>query len=148
MNAGIINWKTILVGTIAVLAILSGLQMLRAPDRILEDVLVSDEKDHLQLQIKFGMPVRYEDHFPAGNGSLVQVKVRPVSLTDTAKNEYLGSESILPGFMALVPVTDIAYEGNVPGGPFLTVRFREPVSFKISEGPSYSSIIFSVAKRG
>ena len=43
MNNGFFNWKNIIVGTIAILAIFSGLQMLRAPDRILHDVLVEEE---------------------------------------------------------------------------------------------------------
>ena len=147
MNSGFLNWKSIIIGTIAVLAIFSGLQMLRSPDRILHDVLVEEEAGELVLQVKFNIPVRYEDHMPASRGNLVQIKVRPVSFSDTVKNEYLGSESILPGFMAKVPITDVAYEGDVPGGPLLTLRFSQPVTFQISEGSEFSSIILRLSKK-
>lgn len=145
MNSGFINWKTIIIGTVAFLAIFSGLQMLRAPDHILDDVLVEEEGGKLVLQIKFNIPIRYEDHMPARHGNLVQIKVRPVSFSDTVKNEYLGSESILPGFMAKVPITDVAYEGDVPGGPLLTLRFSQPVTYEISENSDFSSIILHLS---
>ena len=147
MNSSFINWKSIIVGTVAILAIFSGLQMLRAPDKILHDILVEEDGGKLMLQVKFNIPIRYEDHMPASFGNLVQIKVRPVSFSDTVKNEYLGSESILPGFMAKVPITDVAYEGDVPGGPLLTLRFSQPVSFVISEDSDFSSIILHLSKK-
>ena len=145
MNSGFFNWKTIIVGTLAVLALFSGLQMMRSPDRILNDILVEEEGGRLVLQVKFNIPIRYEAHMPQRRGSLVQIKVRPVSFSDTAKNEYLGSESILPGFMAKVPITDVAYEGDVPGGPILTLRFSQPVSYEIKENEDFSSIILHLS---
>lgn len=146
MNSGLMNWKNIIIGTVAALAVFSGLKMLRSPDNILDDVLVSEANGKLELQIKFNIPIRYEDHIPPLRGNLVQIKVRPVSFSDVAKNEYLGSESILPGFMAKVPITDVAYEGAVPGGPFLTLRFSQPVTYTISEDSDFSSIILQLEK--
>ncbi|MDH5547202.1 MAG: hypothetical protein OEZ43_16565 [Gammaproteobacteria bacterium] len=146
MNSGFLNWKNIILGTIAILTVVSGVKMMQTPSNILADVLVAEHRGSLELQIKFNIPVRYEDHTPKNSGHIVQIKVRPVSFSDTGKNEYLGSETILPGFAAQVPITDVAYEGAVPGGPLLTLRFSKPVTFTVTEDADFSSIILHLRR--
>lgn len=140
------NWKTILLATIGVLAILSGIQVLRSPNTVLDDILVAKDGSRIVVQVKFNIPIRYVDHFPTRRGQVIQIKVRPVSLSNTQKNEYLGSESILPGFLEQVPITDVAYEGDVAGGPLLTVRFREPVIFDVREESDFTGIDIVINK--
>lgn len=142
-----LNWKTILIGTAVILALLSSLQVLQAPTNILNDVVVEEEGSMLILKIKTNVPMRYENHFPEGPSKFVQIKVRAVSLTGTDKNEYMGNESILPGFIEQVPVVDVAYEGNVIGGPFLSLRFKEPIRYQIKEDPDLNGVFLYIPKK-
>ena len=143
----IFNWKTILIATLATLAVLSSLQVLQAPDRVLNDVIVEEQGGLMVLQIKTNVPLRYENHYPEGPSNYVQIKVRPISLVGANTNETMGNESILPGFIEQVPVEKVAYEGSVPGGPFLSLHFKEPVSYQVKEDPDLSGIFLFITKK-
>lgn len=143
----LLNWKTILLLTVAILAVLSSLQVLQAPDAILDDVIVQEEGGMYVLQVKTNVPVRYENHYPQGPSRFVQIKVRTVSLVGSDMNEYMGAESILPGFIEQVPVMDVAYEGGVPGGPFLSIRFKEPVRYQVKEDPDLNGVFLYIPKK-
>ena len=142
-----LNWKTIIVASLLVFSGLYVIQMLQAPDRILQDVFVYDEGNRSVLQVKFSVPVRYESHVPEKRGRVLNIKLRVVAFSGADRNDYIDESTIVPGFMEKVPVTDIAYEGDVPGGPLLSIRFSEPVSFKIAEDSSLRSLLISIPKR-
>jgi len=38
---------------------------------------------------------------------------------------------------------EVAYEGDVADGPYLTLLFRNPVAFKVAEGRDFRSIIIA-----
>ncbi len=140
------NWKLSLYIVAGILAVLYGLQIIQAPETVLDDVIVFEEGDKLVVQIKFNLPVRYENHFPEGFGDFLQIKVRIVSLMGGKTNEYLNRDAILPGFIERVPIVGIAYEGNVPGGPFLSLKFSDPIKFQVGEDLNTSSIVIHVPK--
>jgi len=142
-----LNWKTIFISTLVVLFVLSSLNILQTPDNILEDVLVTEEGSALVMKIQTSIPVYYVDHYPSGRSSFIQVKVRVVSLLGADKNEYMGSESILPGFIEQVPIIDVAYEGDVPGGPFISMHFKEPVNYQIKEDPELKGLFIYISKK-
>lgn len=137
-----------------ILALLIGLYLLevtQAPDKILDDVVVFDEGNHYVLQVKFATAVRYENHFPQvigrdASSDFLQIKIRTVSLSGADKNEYMSSDSILPGFLEKVPVAELAYEGSVINGPFLSLRFSQPIAFKVAEDPGLHGINIIVPK--
>ncbi|MDH5731145.1 MAG: hypothetical protein OEZ58_19345, partial [Gammaproteobacteria bacterium] len=108
----LLNWKIVTGVAFLGLVLLYTFQIVEAPNRLLQDVLVYEEGQKNVLQVKFNLPVRYENHFPQGPSDFVQIKIRPVSLSGVQKNEYIGSDTILPGFLEKVPVSDIAYEGD------------------------------------
>lgn len=129
----ILNWKTILVSTILLFVLLYSLQVLETPEKLLDDVVVTQEGNLVVLQVKTNLAIKYENHYPKGPSNFIQIKVRPVSLVSVNRNEYMGTDSILPGFIEQIPVMDVAFEGNVPGGPFISLRFKEAVNYKIKE---------------
>ena len=143
----ILNWKTILIATLATIFVLSSLQVLQAPDKILEDVLVSEEGGLIVMHVKTNLPMRYVDHLPEGPSDFIQIHVRPISLLGAEKNEYMGNETILPGFIEQIPVLDVAYEGSVPNGPFISLRFKTPVNYQIKEDPNLEGILLYFPKK-
>ncbi len=140
----IINWKIVLLCIGGLLAVLYASQILQMPDTVLDGVTVFEQGDRRIVQVKFNVPVKHEDYFPSDYGEFLQIKVRLVSLISIDKNEYLTKDDILPGHLEMVPISDVAYESNVPGGPFLTLRFDEPVKFQLMEDRSMQSIIISI----
>jgi len=144
----ILNWKTILISTLLLIFILSTLNVLRAPDKIIEDVLVSEEGSLVVMQIKTNLPLGMDDVVPQnGPSDFIQVRVRPISFLGADKNEYMGNEAILPGFIEQVPIMDVAYEGSVPGGYFISMRFKTPVNFQVKEDPNLEGILVYFPKK-
>jgi len=144
----ILNWKTILISILLAIFIMSTLNVIRAPDKIIEDVLVSEEGSLIVMQIKTNLPLRLENTIPQdGPSDFIQIRVRPISFLGADKNEYMGNEAILPGFIEQVPIMDVAYEGSVPRGPFISLRFAEPVNFQVKEDPNLEGIMIYFPKK-
>ena len=142
----LINWKSITLLTIIVFIGLSSLQVLQTPESILDDVTVSEEGSMVILHIKTNIPLRYENHFPEGPSKFIQIKVRAISFSGGEGSDFIGDESILPGFVNQVPIIDVAYEGSVEGGPFISLRFKEPVSYQVKEEPELTGIQVLILK--
>lgn len=142
------SWKiTLPLSVGAIIAVALGLQFATAPDEIIDDILVFEQGDSVVIQTRFAVPVRYENHFPEGEGEVLQVKVRTVTLTGGDKNQYIGRGALLRGFAEQVPLTDVAYEGGVPGGPFVTYRFSRPVHYGITEDLAERSLLIRIPQR-
>ena len=124
-----------LIPALGALLVLAGIaaHFLTAPERILEAVRIVDEDNRPVVEIDFAVPVRQEGVIPeTGVGALVQVKLRTPVIAGGERNEYLGRASLIGGDRR-VPLTDVAYEAQVPGGPLLTLRFERPVRFHLDE---------------
>lgn len=129
-----------------VVGLIYAFSALRPPGQVLDDILVFGEGSRAVIQVRFSIPVRYENHVPEKEGEVLQIKVRTVSISGGDTREYRGRESLLRGFAEQVPLIDVAYEGDVPGGPFLTLRFSKPVKYQVREDVSNKSILISVPK--
>ncbi|GEM_PF-5237644 len=117
----------------AVVLILAGIlsHFFTVPDRLLEAVRIIEEEGQAVVEVDFTVPVRQEGLLPEqGPSTLVQIKLRTVALAGNDRNEYLG-RGALRGVSRRVPLTDVAYEAQVPGGPLLTLRFERPVHFRL-----------------
>ncbi len=124
-----------LIPALGALLVLAGAaaHFLTAPERILEGVHIRDEGGRPLVEIHFTVPVRQEGVIPeSGMGALVQVKLRTPLVAAAHHDEYLGRAGIVGGDRR-VPLTDVAYEARVPGGPLLTLRFERPVRFRLGD---------------
>lgn len=119
------------------------------PKQVIEDVSAFTEGDAIIVQVNFSVPVRYQDHFPAGFGELLQLKFRLITLNKIEKNEVVASDALRPELVKAISLANISYEGNVPGGPFLTFLFTRPVKYKVRQNTSLHSLVveFPQAKK-
>jgi len=107
------------------------------PERkLIDDAVLIREEGKKSIQIDFSAPVRIVGVFPEKAGDIVQIKLRVIALG--AFDENL---SILEKFVGEeegkeIHVTHMRYEGNVPGGPFVVMKFNKPVQWKVTEGDS------------
>lgn len=145
--ANLLNWKKILLATLVLLLLIYVVGLMQTPDKVVEDVVVFEENDRVVLQVKFNMPVRYENHFPESRSRFLQIKLRTITIGEVERNEYINSDAILPGFLEKVPLAELAFEGRVPDGPFLSLRFREPVSYQVQEDVGLRSIFINLPLR-
>ena len=126
---------TVLV-VILLLAFGMGVVSFDADRSLIEYAVLIREEDNKSIQIDFSAPVRIVGIFPEKSGDIVQIKLRVIAF-----GEFDENLSILEKFVGIeegkeIHVTHMRYEGNVPGGPFLVMKFDQPVEWNITEGDS------------
>jgi hypothetical protein len=102
--------------------------------RLIDDVVLVREGDSRFLQLEFSAPVRLIGSYPEAMGDIAQVKLSVIALDRfdenvSLLNKFVGSEEGKE-----IHMTHMRYEGNVPGGPFLVMKFSKHVHWKIIEG--------------
>ena len=104
------------------------------PDRVLVDgaVLIREEEGKI-LHVEFSAPVRITGSFPESTGDIVQIKLSAIAVDGFRENL-----SLLEKFVGVeegkeLHITHMRYEGNVPGGPFIIMKFDKPVQWTLTE---------------
>ncbi len=113
------------------------------PDTLIAEVVITKDKETNSLQVDFAGPVRHIGHFPETEGEILQIKLRAISF-----HEFNESYSLVNTFLQKHEakdhhIADIRYEGNVPGGPFLTIKFSRPVSYEVNEGEGLKAMLIN-----
>lgn len=108
--------------------------------QMVADVFVTTDRDEKVVDVGFNGPIRYLGHFPDSQGDIVQVKFRSIAYKGDKDNYSLIDKLRLQGVGEKEYIEDIRYEGDVPGGPFLIVRFTRPMSFAVKEDDGLKSL--------
>ena len=116
--------------------------------RILTDVAFNVGEQGFTVDVAFSLPVRYVRHFPPEEGETLQIRLDPLSVSDVDAALLRGREAArIPRELAL-PLLDLSYEGDLPGGPYLTLRFTEPMKFSVQQGVDFRSLTVTVEHIG
>lgn len=115
---------------------------------VLQHVRVIPADSAHWIIIDFGTRMNYLRHFPYTVGTVVQIQLRadqtaefePLSAASGARIDTRRRESLAPSTRLDEPLAFVTYEGQVPGGPYLTVRFKWAVNFTVQEGSDGRSI--------
>ena len=110
------------------------------PSQVIEAVDIFTEDEAIVVQVDFGVPVRYEEHYPEKTGEILQIKCRLVSLSGISKKEIVSITTLRPELVDQISLVNVTYEGGVPGGPLLTMLFSEPVKYEVREDPQLKSL--------
>jgi len=124
----------IVILAIVIISFSMGVVSFDADRKLIDDAVLVREPEQKFIQLEFSAPVRLVGKYPQETGDILQVKLRVIGLGKFDENF-----SVLDKFVGVeegkeIYMTDMYYEGNVPGGPFLVMRFSRPVHWKIIEG--------------
>lgn len=102
--------------------------------KLIDDVVLIREAEQKILQLEFSAPVRLVGSYPESSGDIVQIKLGVIAF-----GKFNNNLSLLDEFVGVeegkeVHMTYMQYEGNVPGGPFLVMKFDRKVHWEASEG--------------
>jgi len=114
-----------------------------APGQLVSNFHITSDKDGNNLEFEFANPVRYLGHFPDDNSDIIQVKLRAIGFSEFRENISLLEQFVTPADMQEKFLQDVRFEGNVPGGPFLVVRFSRPMSYRVTESNGLKGLIIS-----
>jgi len=135
---GLVKWLAVLAFLLPLFPALVNAQP--AIGSLLEEVTVAEQEQGATVRISFSCPVRYVTHFPQDSAAEVRIKLEPF-LVCPADSEFVNKRaSIVPEFRNAAALTEVTYEGDIQGGPFLSLYFSRPVLFEIFQGPDFRSI--------
>jgi hypothetical protein len=109
-------------------------------DKILDDVQLVRNDEQLTLQVRFSLPMRYRSHFPQDRGNELRIQLHPIRIPASDLNAVPRREGVVPLYADSAAIDEVIYEGDIEGGPYLTVRFTRPVGYQIIPGSDYRSI--------
>lgn len=113
-------------------------------ENVIEDVVMFTDNDKAVVQVQFSSPLRYENHYPETGGQFLQVKFRLVTPIQPSIRQTVSQEKMKTDVVNLTSLANISYEGNVPGGPLLTMLFTRPVEYDVSVSEDLESIIVEI----
>ena len=113
-------------------------------DRILGDVHIEDRDECALVRIGFAFPVRYLRHFPENAGDELRIHLEPIAVNPQDKGALTRREAIKPPHSDIAPLSEVVYEGDITGGPYLTLTFTHPVQFRVAQGPDFRSLVIAV----
>lgn len=108
---------------------------------VLDEVQIKDVGQTTVVDVLFGLPLEYIKHFPQKAGEIVQIQLRLESKEQRALHKEVreGGELHSPAGKDSVLVY-VTYEEGVPGGPYLTLRFTQQVTFEVTQGVDRKSL--------
>ncbi|MGD8570280.1 MAG: hypothetical protein PVJ39_19490 [Gammaproteobacteria bacterium] len=116
------------------------------PSQLVSDFHITSDKHGNNLEFEFANPVRLLGHFPENNSDVLQVKLRAIGFTKFTENFSLMERYLTPADSQEKLLQDVRYEGNVPGGPFIVVKFDKPMKFQVSESNGLNGLIVNYRK--
>jgi len=112
-------------------------------EQLVSNLHITSDREGHNLEFDFSNSVRYLGHFPTDASDIVQVKLRAIGFHEYTENVSLLDQFVQPADIKEKFLQDVRYEGDVPGGPFLVVRFAKPMKFSVSESNGLKGLIIS-----
>lgn len=109
-------------------------------DRLLNVVAIDEDTGCAVVTIEFNIPIRYVDHFPLKSGKELRIRLRALAVSPFDRPALSRREAALPPPNEFAALTEVIYEGDIPVGPYLTLRFRRPVTYTVGQGADYRSL--------
>jgi hypothetical protein len=113
------------------LLLMPALQAQTLRGRILGDVNIVAQGDCAIIDVCFNHPVRYVKHFSLPSVAQTGTQLLPIVVSPTESDALFKRETVRlqPGNPATL--AQVMYEGNLEGGPLLTLVFDKPVAFQV-----------------
>lgn len=112
--------------------------------KILDQLDIEAVEDATLVRISLTSPVRYIRHFPYVSGDELRIRILLFDVSDDNREALPGRETLVPGKAGDLPLEEVVYEGDMAGGPYLTLFFGHRVDFSVQQGRDSRSILVYV----
>lgn len=136
--------KMYLAAGALVLGLVLAAGALMAGHRIIDDIEIEETPACAEVKIVFSFPVRYVKHFPYDSGTDLRIQLEPIRISELDKESLYTRETLQPPPNDIAQLEEVVFEGDIEGGPFLTLYFRMPVEYKVGQGADFRSLNVTV----
>lgn len=112
--------------------------------KILDTLDVVEGEGVTTLRISLTTRVRYVRHFPYESGQELRIKITPFGISRDNADALFERETLVPFDHDDLPLNEVVYEGDIEGGPYLTLIFSRCVDFWVEQGGDSRSIVVYV----
>lgn len=141
-----VAWKTgagvLLMLVVTLAAQLAGSEPVRK--KLLDELDVERSEGMTTIRITLTSPVRYIRHFPYDCGDELRIRIMLFDVSSDNREALTGRESLVPPGNGGLPLDEVVYEGDIEGGPSLTLFFSRRVEFAVQQGTDSRSIVVHV----
>ncbi len=109
---------------------------------------VTDHGSCSVIEVGFTLPIRYVRHFPPDKGDELRIKLDPIAVSPVDQPALGMRESLRPVPSGNASLIEVIFEGDMEGGPFLTLDFSRAVSFAVRQGTDFRSLVVAVSAAG
>lgn len=115
--------------------------------QVIDRVVVSHTTGCYEITIGLTLPMQYVGHFPAEAGDLLRIRLKPAVTEPLPPDVLAHRESARPNVVHGSPLVDVTYEGDTDE-PQLIVQFTHVVSYSITQGDDFRSLLLQVQPPG
>ena len=112
--------------------------------KILETLDVYEGDAVTAIGINLTTRVRYVRHFPYESGRELRIRIAPFDISSDNTDALFRRETLVPSGHENLPLDEVVYEGDIEGGPYLTLLFSRHVDFWVEQGGDSRSIVVYV----
>jgi hypothetical protein len=106
-------------------------------DKILDEVYMTLENDRPAIHVSLTFPFHYLSHFPPDKGDELRIRLKPVRVPTSDSDAVFTREGIRPDRADTVGLLEVLYEGDIDGGPYITLIFSRTVNYGVIPGTDY-----------
>ena len=109
--------------------------------KILDSLDVYETDAVTTVRISLTTRVRYDSHFPYESGRELRIRITPFGISADDLDALFKRETLVPFDHEDLPLDEVVYEGDIEGGPYLTLFFNRCVEFWVEQGRDSRSIV-------
>jgi hypothetical protein len=112
--------------------------------KILDTLEVYETDAVTTVRINLTTRVRYDSHFPYESGRELRIRITPFGISADDLQALHRRETLVPFEHEDLQLDEVVYEGDIEGGPYLTLFFNRCVDFWVEQGRDSRSIVVYV----
>ena len=109
--------------------------------KILDRLDIHETDAVTTVSISLTTRVRYDSHFPYESGRELRIRITPFGISADDLDDLFKRETLVPFGHDELPLEEVVYEGDIEGGPYITLFFSRCVDFWVEQGRDSRSVV-------